>query len=208
MHLPAAPCILCHELYLTILYFVLLDVHHACFFTESSIIDSRRCISFCSKLSLSLPFLFCPYFMVLEHLQCPVCRAWIYCQTSSTLTRANYEGRPIVRVFDVERYSRQDGAVVRQEDSISAQDGIAIHAADTEQVAARIDARPSESVFAEGHPAALVSNPLETELNETAVQRVACSRKRQRIWHPCGWRKEHRGLILFFALPENAPVHV
>ena len=131
----------------------------------------------------SLPrlcLLFYQYFMVLEHLQCPVCRAWIYCQTSSTLIRANYEGPPIVRVFDVERYSRQDGAVVRQEDSASAQEGIAILAADREHVAARIDARPSESVFAEGPPAALASNPLETELNETAVQRVACSRKRPR----------------------------
>jgi hypothetical protein len=131
----------------------------------------------------SLPclcLLFCQYFMVLEHLQCPVCRAWIYCQTSSTLIRANYEGRPIVRVFDVERYSRQDGAVVRQEDSASAREDIAILAADREQVAARIDARPSERVFAEGPPAALVSNPLEAELNETAAHGAACSRKRPR----------------------------
>jgi len=118
--------------------------------------------------------------MVLEHLQCPVCRAWIYCQTSSILIRANYEGRPIVRVFDVERHVRQEGEVESQEDSASAGEDIAILAADREQVAARIDARPSERVFAEGPPAALVSNPLETELNETAAHRVACSRKRPR----------------------------
>ena len=146
----------------------------------------RKVVSWTPDVAVFAPSLPClcflcwPYFMVLEHLQCPVCRALIFCQTSSTLTRGNYGGRPIVRVFDVERHSRQDGAVVRQEDSASAREDIAILAADREQVAARIDARPSERVFAEGPLAALVSNPLETELNETAAHRVACSRKRPR----------------------------
>jgi len=119
----------------------------------------------------SLCLLFWLYFMVLEHLQCPVCRAWIYCQTSSALIRGNYEGRPIVRVFDVEPHVRQEGSVASKEDSAS--DG-EDNAADQEQVAAQIDHNPPERVSGSGSSAVVVSSSSET------AQGAACSRKRPR----------------------------
>ena len=119
----------------------------------------------------SLCLLFWLYFMGLEHLQCPVCRAWIYCQTSSTLIRGNYEGRPIVRVFDVEPHVRQEGSVASKEDSASDGEDIA---ADREQVATQIDDNPPERVSGSGSSAVAVSSSSET------AQGAACSRKRPR----------------------------
>jgi hypothetical protein len=111
------------------------------------------------------------YFMGLEHLQCPVCRAWIYCQTSSKLIRGNYEGRPIVRVFDVEPHVRQEGSVASKEDSASDGEG---KAADQEQVAKQIDHNTPERVSGSGSFAVVASSSSET------AQGAACSRKRPR----------------------------
>ena len=109
--------------------------------------------------------------MGLEHLQCPVCSAWIYCQTSSKLIRGNYEGRPIVRVFGVDPHDRQEGSDASKGDSAS--DG-EDEAADQEQVSTQIDHNRVERVSGAGSFAVVSSNTSET------AQAAACSRKRPR----------------------------
>ena len=109
--------------------------------------------------------------MGMEHLQCPVCSAWIYCQTSSKLIRGNYEGRPIVRVFDVDPHDRQEGSDASKGDSASDGEG---KAADQEQVSTQIDHNRVERVSGAGSFAVVSSNTSET------AQAAACSRKRPR----------------------------